>query len=183
MKEILTKILQVIENVARDEEAKLSSAGSAEGIFNMPELAFVYDCGKAIMLNRRDIFGEVDVKWEREVDLKNGGPTDLVFRLQKENRLIAIEFKLRDTKDAYLRDVSKLLALSADNVNGMEITRVFCALVDTFSHKCSSDTRITSLDNDPRVRRINQDRLSFKTSQSRYSSDVSCVVCLWEVVG
>lgn len=149
----------------------------------MPELAFAYDCGKAIMLKRRDIFGDVDVSWERELNLKNGGPTDLVFKLHKENRLIAIEFKLRDTKDAYLRDVNKLLALRSENVDGMEITRVFCALVDAFSDKCQSDARITSLDVHPCLRRIGDSIFSFSTKQKRFTGNaISCVVCLWEVI-
>ncbi len=183
MNEILTKILQVIERVARDEQAELAFTGAGEGIFGMPELAFAYDCGKAIMLKRGDIFGDLDVIWERELNLKNGGPTDLVFKLHKENRLIAIEFKLRDKKDAYLRDVNKLLALRTEDVKGMEITRVFCALVDAFSDECLTDARITSLDVHPRLRRIGGNRFSFSTKQKRFTGKpISCVVCLWEVI-
>ena len=182
MESILEKIAEKIEYVAHEEEKELRSIGKDGGIFDMPELAFAYVCGKWIMKNCQDVFGHDDVVWQREIDLGNGGPTDLVFRLQQMNRLIAVEFKMRDKIDNYRRDVDKLLAINPDKAKNMAITRVFCALVDTFSHKGPNDERILALDSDPRLRSIKKERLIFDTKQKWYSSNIACVLCIWEVV-
>lgn len=182
MDAILEKILEKIETVAIEEEKELSSIGKDCGIFDMPELAFAYVCGKSIMKKCKDVFGQDDVIWQREIDLGNGGPTDLVFRLQHMNRLIAIEFKMRDKIDKYLQDVEKLLAINPDKVQNMQISRIFCAVVDSFAVKKEADERIAALDSDPRLRPFKKERLIFETKQKWYSSPVVCVLCFWEVV-
>ena len=85
--------------IAEKENTELSKI-SNEGIFHMPELAFAYLCGKEIMRDKEIYFGDSEVKWIREFDFGNGGPTDLIFEING-NEKIAIEFKLRDTTQAY----------------------------------------------------------------------------------
>jgi len=145
----------------------------------MPELAFAYACGKAIMENKHEIFGDDIPCWQREVDLKNGGPTDLIFGYENKER-IAIEFKLRDTHDAYINDLEKLAKLDSKNT-----AKIFCTLTDTFTNGLPNDERIQE------VEKYFQDRLVpllepkriFSTIQHWYSGDVSCVVCVWALDG
>jgi len=70
MKDILKKIAETIGYVAVTEDAELRRI-AGEGIFLMPELAFAYACGKAIMKNKHEIFGDIIPEWKRENKLGN----------------------------------------------------------------------------------------------------------------
>jgi hypothetical protein len=181
----LKKIANVIIDVAKREDDELRSINHNKGIFDMPELAFAYQCGKSIMLNRHDVFGEDVPKWEREVDLGNGGPTDLIFRYPN-NRTIAIEFKIRDTLHAYRRDINKLLKLDPTTH-----TCCFCSLIDVFTKHIKTDGLIDA-DKDGRYQetestagakllRLTNVTPNFPTQQTKYTDDISCVIGLWEV--
>ena len=126
MHEILSRIGEMIERVAREEEFFLKSVAN-QRIFHMPELAFSYACGKEIMCHRKYVFGDLHPEWKRETVLGDGGPTDLLFELPN-NKSIAIEFKLRGTGESYIRDIEKLLGLDQE-----KYAVAFCALVDAFS--------------------------------------------------
>ena len=175
MTEIVKKIGQIIETVARKEDFELTQISGDKGIFYMPELAFVYHCGKAIMKNKEDVFGTIEVKWKREENIGSGGPTDLLFELPNKKH-IAIEFKLRDKANAYLSDIEKLLRLDKDNC-----VCAFCALVDAFTSKLPLDSRISSVDERSDVYSLLEPKPHFPTKQNWYKSEVSCVVGFWGV--
>ena len=80
---ISEKIAETIFCVAEKENALLRNLAN-DGIFFMPELAFAYECGKAIMSRSKDIFETQSPKWIREIDIGNGGPTDLLFELPND---------------------------------------------------------------------------------------------------
>ena len=108
VKDIADKITEVAKS-ENDELIKISEETNQNlGLFHMPELAFAYECGKYIMENAHNIFEPDDIPvWKRELNLGNGGPSDLIFEF-KDGYKIVVEFKMRDTIDAYLNDVSKL---------------------------------------------------------------------------
>lgn len=155
-------------------ENLLLSRIADEGIFHMPELAFAYECGKQIMINSEEIFGNNSATWIREKDLGNGGPTDLLFELSSGQN-VAIEFKLRDTANSYKKDVEKLAKLDGNTM------KLFCALIDVFDSKLPDDGRQHSIESlyEHEVRPIL--KKSFSTKQNWYSSPVYCVVCIWSV--
>jgi len=171
---IANKISQVIVNVAIQENSTLSSLVK-EGIFYMPELAFAYDCGKAIMAKSKSIFGDNTPTWLREVGLENGGPTDLVFEFN-DGKKIAIEFKLRDTSHAYIRDIKKLSELKDNNT-----LRIFCALIDVFTDKLPDDGRQKAIEDLKEYKVIEILKETFPTKSYGYVSPMSCVVALWTV--
>ncbi len=171
---ISSKIADVIIKVAKKENIILSDLAN-EGIFHMPELAFVYECGKAIMTESQEVFGSHTPKWIREIDLGNGGPTDLVFEFENGNK-IAIEFKVRDTSNAYTHDIVKLSKLKDKN-----ILKIFCALIDVFDSKLPDDGRQLTIEklSEHKVTEIKKE--IFSTKQYCYTSPVSCVVALWSI--
>ncbi len=178
MNNILIKIGKVIESVAIQEDAELKEFAS-EGIFFMPELAFVYACGKSIMAKRTEIFGELVVKWKREENIGNGGPTDLIFELGKD-KCIAIEFKLRDTRHAYIKDIDKLMALKRSDPE--RFVTAFCALVDTYADQIPDDGRVGAVEAHPSAKVVSllEPKPHFETIQHRYTlRDVRCVVGFW----
>lgn len=176
MLEVMQRIGQAIASVAMREDADLNSI-SGEGIFHMPELAFAYACGKAIMARSSEIFGEAIPKWRREANLGNGGPTDLVFEYADGTR-IAIEFKLRSSGLAYQQDIAKLLRLDPTTH-----CTAFCALVDTFTTQLPDDGRIGSVESYDKARVVSllEPKPSFPSRQSWYTNDVCCVVGFWSV--
>lgn len=177
MQSYIEKIAQKIVEVAKKENSRLlniSSFNNPEvGIYHMPELAFAYLCGQEIMLSATEIFVEEIPKWEREVNLGNGGPTDLVFSFE-DGRKIAIEFKMRDTGDAYIGDVDKL-----SNIQDSNTVRLFCAVIDAFAKNTLSDGRVVKIEKDRRTNIIGIE--SFKTNQSWYKGEICAVVGIWQV--
>jgi hypothetical protein len=143
----------------------------------MPELAFAYSCGKEIMADRENVFGKLAPKWKREENLGNGGSTDLLFELAN-GKCIAIEFKLRDRGDAYIRDIEKLLRLNSD-----KYVIAFCALIDTSSDKVPDDGRVSKVEafSSVKVLSLLEPKPHFVTKQARYKSETSCVVGFWSI--
>jgi hypothetical protein len=128
----LYRIATVFSRVAQEEDAQLAKL-CKEGIFFMPELAYSYACGKAILSETDAIFGNTKVTWFREYDLfreyglENGGPSDLVFVVPDEKKIV-VEVKMIDTLTNYLSDIVKLNKLSPQ-----KHVRIFCALIDLLS--------------------------------------------------
>ncbi|MFD2175974.1 hypothetical protein [Veronia pacifica] len=171
----IEKIADIICQTARDEDIELSELAN-EGIFWMPELAFVYQCGKNIIREAESVFGTSEVIWCREKNYGNGGPTDLAFELPN-GELLAIEFKLRATTTAYEGDVKKLCRISRP-----QTTRLFCALVDVFESVITGDDgRQKHIETLPGYRVTPIKKLSFSTKQNWYKSPVKCVACVWSV--
>jgi len=176
MYETLHKIGKVIERVAREEDSVLKDIAN-QGIFYMPELAFAYSCGKAIMIEREYVFGDLSPVWKREEDLGNGGPTDLLFELPS-GKCIAIEFKLRAREDSYVRDIEKLLRLDSE-----KYVIAFCALVDTFSSKVPDDGRVGRVEafSKAKVVSLLEPKPHFVTKQHWYNTETSCVIGFWGI--
>ena len=168
------KLAETILAVAREEDSALWRI-AGEGIFHMPELAFAYQCGRAIMENSSRLFEGDRPVWVREEGLGNGGPTDLVFKFDDGNK-IAIEFKLRDTSHAYIADIKKLSRLDDNNT-----LRLFCVLADVYEKDLSDDGRLNAVENCSGidVEKICKD--VFLTKQHRYSSPIYCVSVVWSV--
>ena len=170
---LVEELANIIFKVVDSENSVLSDIAN-EGIFFMPELALAYECGKQITMNSEKIFGKNLPVWIREKNLGNGGPTDLLFEL-RSGHSIAIEFKLRGTSNAYIKDIVKLSKLNSDTL------KLFCSLVDVFDSKLPDDGRQQVIEqlNEHQVRPILKKH--FSTKQNWYSSDVSCVVCIWSI--
>ena len=177
MKVQLERIARMFAEVAREEDKQLTDL-CGEGIFFMPELAFAYACGKAVMRDRAQIFGDTDVRWIREENFGGGGPTDLAFGL-RDRKKIVVEFKMRATLPSYVADIAKLQRLSDPTV-----ARIFCALVDVFAVG-PPDGRLQGIESPtkdaPRLTRLNDPFPSFPTRQHWYDKKVSCVVAAWSV--
>lgn len=172
----LSRIAEIICETSFSENLALKEIAS-EGIFHMPELAFSYQCGKEIMREAKSIFGNLKVDWIREEDLGNGGPTDLVFKIEN-GEVLAIEFKLRDTAKAYEKDIIKLC-----KIKDPKTTKVFCALVDVFNTKLPDDGRQKYIESLPDYQVKSLGKKSFDTIQKTYKGQVSCVACVWSVEG
>ena len=179
MERYIQNITDEIVQVAKEENRKLLTIANHEsnsklGIFHMPELAFAYECGKQIMQNANEIFEENIPEWCRESVLdKNAGPTDLVFAFD-DGQKIAIEFKMRDTGDAYTRDLEKL-----SNIKDNNITRIFCAIVDTMEKDLPYDGRVTKINDDLRTEKLYMN--SIKTKQTWYESEVYALIGIWKI--
>lgn len=181
MKEAAYKIAETIVKVAIDVDKILYKIAN-EGIFFMPELAFAYAVGKAVMEKKTDIFCGRKITWCREESLGNGGPTDLIFKYEEgEKGCIAIEFKLRDTDESYGKDLDKLSNLDSN----VPTTRIFCALIDVYEdfERRKKDARLILMENYDKAHLVplTKQRIEFKTTQSRHGSDISCVVGVWVV--
>ncbi len=170
---LVNEIAKIITKVAKAEDSLLLRVAN-EGIFHMPELAFAYECGKQIMVNSEQVFGSNTAVWAREKNLGNGGPTDLVFELSNEYR-VAIEFKLRDTSESYIKDTIKLSKLNESTL------KFFCALIDVFDTALPDDGRQKIIEQKSEYQVNEIQKTHFQTKQNWYSSPVSCVVCIWSV--
>ena len=116
-------------------------------------------------------------EWLRETNLKNGGPSDLIFK-NENGELYVFEFKIRSTIDSYNRDIEKLKKLLI--IEGHTIKRRFLvSLVDVALDKIEKDLRIKTLNE---LNAINYNFKSFETKQERYTRDkISCMLGVWEI--
>ncbi len=156
----------------------------SKGIFFAPELVLAFSIGKVIYRDRANIFNAPadKINWKREINLNNGGPSDIVFEVENSSEITqsyVIELKLRNTFDSYQADIDKLIRLPSKE--DKSYTKLFCALIDTFDKE--DDLRIKTIEknNEDTISRVD-DFLIFKTIEDRYSSkDVHCVVGLWHI--
>lgn len=172
---VIERIAEVFANVAMTEDQTLNSL-CGEGIFFMPELAFAYACGKAVLANAGSIFPSDNPAWGREVDLGAGGPSDLVLMLPSNKRIV-VEFKMRDTVTSYLADIAKLSRIDDDNV-----ARIFCVLLDAFTKELP-DNRVASIQEMSPVplTPLMEPFQTFPTQQNRYKGEISCVIAVWAI--
>jgi len=173
IKKITDKIIETAKN-ENDQLMEIVNNNSNLGIFHMPELAFAYKCGKHIMQNKNNIFGDNIPQWCREVDLGNGGPSDLVFIFDNGYKIV-IEFKMRDKVDAYIFDLEKLSKLENEKT-----IKLFCVITDTMKKDLPFDGRIKKINNFKTVYEL--DFQSFKTKQTWYESDVYASIGIWEII-
>ncbi|WP_036800865.1 hypothetical protein [Photobacterium marinum] len=173
MHEYEMKIAEAIYQTAIKYDRDLSQEAD-EGIFFMPELAFVFQCGLEIMRKRNSIFGNSKVEWLREINLGNGGPCDLAFIINDSHKIV-LEFKLRNTSTSYLRDIEKLSKLSP-----VSHTRLFCALIDVFQEQ-PQDGRLVYLNTHSPTPLKKIFCSSFPTKTSYYQKPISCQVMVWKL--
>lgn len=171
-----TKLFDTIHDYIKAIDSELMTINNT-GIFFAPELFLAFGMGLEIMKQKDLIFNEKNILWEREEDLKNGGPTDIIFRkIQGENKeLVAVmELKLRNNYAAYKADIDKLLRLS-----NTKCKKYFCVLLDSFTDK--NDERLNKLEDEYKGEIIRIKNKSFKTNQNWYKREIYCVLNLYRV--
>lgn len=142
------------------------------GIFFAPELYLAFEVGKDLYKKRIHIFGDNNIKWVRERNLGNGGPSDLI--LESEKNIYVFEFKIADTWNSYEKDIIKLKDLKY--YQDKTIHKFFVALVDHFPGK--GDGRISFLENSGLACHGSN---SFPTNFSSYKNDVNCFLGVYHV--
>ncbi|TAJ10586.1 MAG: hypothetical protein EPO61_01895 [Nitrospirae bacterium] len=171
------RLYRLVLDVALRENIALLNVG--EGIFFLPERAFVYNVGKAIAVNATSLFGSDRVRWLPETKVGSGGPSDLVYEVEGQKGLV-IEFKRRGNIDRNLQDLTKLADL-----DGNKYHRFFCVLVDAWPEKLHEDPRITNIESclspPKKVARVKSQFDFFSTLDRDFVNQVCCVVCLWEI--
>lgn len=167
----LPALFQTIKNTVLTIDTELNKTNET-GIFFAPELYTAFCIGQDIYNDRLNIFRTQDIKWLREINLGNGGPSDIHFKTG-DNHVI-VELKLRDTGYAYQADIEKLKRLPATD------EKFFCALVDTIENKY--DGRLDNLKSQYENELINVGHHSFPTWNNRYSSKVHCHLNLYKVL-
>lgn len=145
-----------------------------KSIFFAPELYIGFRISKAIYINRASIFNSNEnIVWRREFGMGNGGPSDIVFDFDEDKRLV-IELKVRDTYNAYEKDIQKLKLLK----NGdKQYIRFFCALIDTINRE--KDGRIQFLTNNYNLN--NGFQSEFDTAKQGYTSNIKCNLILIKI--
>ena len=171
----LTKIADTIVEVARQEDLLLRRVG--QGIFIVPELAFVYAVGRAIASRAGEIFGTPRVRWLPETKMGETGRTDLVFEVEGD-RTYALEFKRGGSSDDYVSDLRKLATLDP-----ARFERIFCALIDAWPDEIDPNPRISAVERVPEVKveRLSERFDFFATLNSSFKNQICCVVALWRV--
>jgi len=122
------RISKTILEVALEENRVLTGCFN-KGIFDIPELAFVYLVGKKISFSTSTHFDSENYSWVREKDFGNGGPTDLAFissDINEPNYLI--EFKMDDTYHSYNADIEKLKEPLNTEHRNIHFEKFFCGL-------------------------------------------------------
>jgi len=122
MNEHLERIGNLIIEKAESEEETLRNLG--KNIFNMPELAFAYQIGKEIYMQREEIFPNSKIEWDRETTLGNNSRIIYDLRLKVDNsKDIIISFKMDTDQNKYVSDVKCL-----NELNENEFEKIFCSL-------------------------------------------------------
>ena len=106
------------------------------GVYFAPELYITFCIGKDILQNQQSVFNTTNVEWLREINLGNGGPTDIIFKIG--DKYTIIELKIGDNIHSYKRDVEKLKRLS------INAEKFFCVLLDSFTD--TNDNRLIELE-------------------------------------
>jgi hypothetical protein len=167
----LPALFQTIKSTVLTIDTELNKTNET-GIFFAPELYTAFCIGRDIYHDRLNIFGTQDIQWLREINLGNGGPSDISFKVG--NTHIVVELKLRDTGIAYQADIEKLKRLPATD------EKFFCVLVDTIENKY--DGRLDNLKSQYENEIFNVGHHSFPTWNNWYSSKVHCHLNLYKVL-
>lgn len=166
-----SKLFEVISSEVRRIDEELREYD--KGVFFVPELHLAFEIGKALYRSREEVFGAAAIEWLREINLGNGGPSDLIFRSGEE--LVVFEFKIGSTSHAYRKDIEKLQKLST--IDSFKGYTYFVALIDRFPDK--GDSRIDYLES------LNGSHLlidSFNVNYKTYKGSIDCILALYEVV-
>jgi hypothetical protein len=155
-------------NVIEDDLKQLNNTG----IFFAPELFIAFCIGRDIYKNKTEIFGTGEMKWSRELNLGNVGPSDNCF--ETKDNTIVIEVKISDTKYSYVSDIIKLKKLTDP-----KYLKFFCVLIDSLIKKKDTRPEYLISKKEEQLRWI--DEYSFPTAYSRYSSPTECHLILYQV--
>ena len=167
----LPALFQTIKKTVLTIDTELNTTNKT-GVFFAPELYLAFCIGRDIYKDRVNIFGTEDIEWLREINLGNGGPSDIYFKTGDSN--IIVELKLRDTGYSYQADIEKLNRLPATD------EKFFCVLVDTIENKY--DGRLDNLQSKYENEIINIGHHSFPTWNNWYSSQVHCHLNLYKLL-
>ena len=169
-------LYNIIVELLKSEDKELHPLTNF-GIFYAPELYIAFIIGKEIKKNEITVLGR-SMDWIREIDLKNGGPTDFAFINKDKDsngKEYAFELKLRDTYEAYCADIEKLKRLDGNYL------KYFLALVDSSTKDQDKDPRIVKIEKTyPKLKRV-APFISFKTQDNWYVGDITCIVALWKL--
>ena len=161
-------------SIALKNDALLKRVNNT-GIFFMPEIAYVFECGLFISMNKSALLGNRDYQWVRERDF-GYGPTDCLFLHEDKTKVsIAIEFKMDNGIDAYLKDIEKLRKLESPD---HKFIKLFCSYKHLFvgqEEDYLKDMQDAFKDS---VRLIKSD--TFRTNNGNPNKDI-CLFTLWEV--
>ncbi len=200
---IKNKIREVIIETALKEDKLISASGENKGLFDMPELAFVFEVGKQVAYRNEFIFNTNYFDWYTEYTFdKAGGPSDLIFEYWENEKKdivkkIILEFKLVNRIETYLDDIEKLHRIRDKNV-----IKLFCGLKDCFEKDMhekivnENNKEITYFWGEQKIKGLNREEdsnrkinvslideeFSFKTgSILGFKQKLHCLISLWEV--
>jgi hypothetical protein len=105
--ELTTKICSSITDTVSKIDVELKKIDN-KGIFFAPELYIAFECGKRIISNRQNIWGQKNYIWKRETKIENYGIADLFFSTDNGGKGLIVEFKILQTINAYISDIEKL---------------------------------------------------------------------------
>ena len=168
-------LLQTIATTAYEEDVNLRKFGKS--IFSVPERAFVYLVAKKIAFAAPSIFNIHKLKWDLEIDLGNGGPSDFVIEIPDEKDLV-FEFKMGGHQDSYFSDIKKLQSLDPQTYK-----RYFCAVIDAYPNELPDVRRVLAIDNNSvsPTKRSMEHFPYFPTIRSDLVKELVCVVAMWEL--
>ena len=157
-----------IKNTVLKIEKELKQTNNT-GIYFAPELYITFCIGKDIKQNQQSVFNTTNVEWSREINLGNGGPTDLIFKIG--SKYTVIELKIRDNIHSYKRDIEKLKRL---NLNA---EKFFCVLLDSFTP--TNDGRLNELEKEYPNTILRVGHHPFQTLDDRYRKQIFCNLNLY----
>lgn len=165
-----SELYKTIELTIKEIETNLKDSNGT-GIYFSPELYVAFCLGKDIAKNRQLIFGNTNIEWQREIDLGNGGPTDIIFK--SNEHYTVIELKLRGTYESYKADIEKLKRLK------IQSDKYFCVLLDSFTKE--NDNRLLKLEEEYHQVLTKIGHTSFPTWNNWYRQQVYCNLNLYKV--
>lgn len=165
-----TELFETVKSTINEIENNLHESNKT-GVFFSPELYVAFCIGKDIAKRRELIFGTTNIEWQREIDLGNGGPSDIIFK-NNENYTV-IELKLRGTYDSYKADIEKLKRLKIPS------KKYFCVLLDSFTK--NNDVRLLKLEQEYKDRLTKIGHYSFPTWNNWYQRQIYCNLNLYRI--
>lgn len=160
--ELFINIRQVVQRVETDLK-ELNNTG----VLFVPEIYLAFEIGKSMYKNRLTIFGVDDIKWKREENLGNGGPSDIIFEYQKET--FVFELKIMSNQGSYERDIWKLQKLK--NSDERSYQTYFIGLIDMWENSIN-DARYNYLEQTTSIQKV--DGFHFNVN---YPSKIKSLVC------
>lgn len=141
------------------------------GVYFAPELYITFCIGKDILQNQQSVFNTTNVEWLREINLGNGGPTDIIFKIG--DKYTIIELKIRDNIHSYKTDIEKLKRLK------LNAQKFFCVLLDSFT--VANDSRLIELENQYSDTISKIGHFAFPTWNNFYKKQIFCNLNLYSI--